>query len=226
MLAYDILYREHDLKLCSCDRPDRCRADLAGCRFVDVAQLLADLAGCRFVDVAQLLGCRPVYHGSCGGVHARVYELAEVFVEIADHGCSCFVIRKFIGIKAAELRDIRGTDRGVEEEFDRVLGERRSLCYAAEDLLAVLAVGLVVDELPGLEVLSCDEREAGLVVAEHDSEECWGHGNGCFVILCMVFPCAKTLPFDIISLMNGSPISKRCLTSAGVFTSMSKSIFL
>jgi len=25
-------------------------------------------------------------------------------------------------------------------------------------------------------VLSCDEREAGLVVAEHDSEWCWGHG--------------------------------------------------
>ena len=116
-----------------------------------------------------------MYHGACGGVHARVYELAEAFVEIADYNSFRHEIFEFVGIKAAELRDIGGADAGVEEELDRVLGERLGLCYAAEDLLAVLAVGLVVDELPCLEVLSCDEGEAGLIVAEHDSEGCWGH---------------------------------------------------
>jgi hypothetical protein len=32
-------------------------------------------------------------------------------------------------------------------------------------------------------VLSCDEGEAGLVVAEHYSEGCWSHGNSCFVVV-------------------------------------------
>lgn len=114
-----------------------------------------------------------MYHGARGGVHARVYELAEAFIEIADHDTFRHEIFEFVGIKAAELCDIRGDDAGVEEELDRVLGERLGLCYAAEDLLAV---GLVVDELPCFEVLSCDEGESGLVVAEHDSEGCWGHG--------------------------------------------------
>jgi hypothetical protein len=33
-------------------------------------------------------------------------------------------------------------------------------------------------------VFSCDEGESGLVVPEHYSEGCCGHGNGCFVVLC------------------------------------------
>jgi len=95
--------------------------------------------------------------------HALVYELAEAFIEIADHDTFRHEIFEFLGIKAAELRNI---------ELDRILGEWLGLCYAAEDLLAA---GLVVDELPRFEVLSCDKGEAGLVVAKHDSEGCWGH---------------------------------------------------